>query len=106
LVFLLSGVLAGCAGIFQGIDLNLTPTLGFAITIKAYAALIAAGKSSLGGTILCAYGIALLEQIAVGIPWFGFYIPSGYQGTVALIVIILILLIRPQGLFGSRLRTS
>lgn len=106
LVFLLSGLLAGCAGIFQGIDLNLTPTLGFAITIKAYAALIAAGKRSLGGTIVCAYGIALLEQLAVGIPWFGFYIPSGYQGTVALVVIILILLVRPQGLFGSRTRTS
>lgn len=106
LVFVLSGVLAGSAGIFQGIDLNLTPVLGFGITIKAYAALIAGGKDSLKGTIVCAYGIALLEQLAVGIPWFGFYIPSGYQSTVALVVIILMLLVKPQGLFGSRTRQA
>ncbi len=106
LVFILSGVLAGCAGIFQGIDLNLTPTMGFAITIKAYAALIAGGKESLKGTILCAYGIALLEQLAVGIPWFGLYIPSGYQSTVALVIIIVMLLIKPEGLFGSRVRRA
>lgn len=105
-VFVLSGVLAGSAGIFQGIDLNLTPTMGFAITIKAYAALIAGGKESLKGTILCAYGIALLEQLAVGIPWFGFYIPSGYQSTVALLVIIVMLLWKPEGLFGSRGRRA
>lgn len=100
-VFIFSGLLAGLAGIFQGIDLNLTPTLGFPITIKAYAALIAGGKESLRGTILCAYGIALLEQFTVGIPWFGFYIPAGYQGTVSLLIIIMMLLVRPQGLFGS-----
>lgn len=105
-VFILSGVLAGCAGIFQGIDLNLTPVLGFSITIKAYAALIAGGKESLKGTIFCAYLIALLEQLAVGVPWFGVYISSGYQSTVALLVIILMLLIRPQGLFGSVTRCA
>ncbi len=105
-VFILSGVLAGCAGIFQGIDLNLTPVLGFSITIKAYAALIAGGKDSLKGTIFCAYGIALLEQLVVGVPWFGVYISAGYQSTVALLVIIVMLLIRPHGLFGSVARRT
>lgn len=106
IIFLLSGTLAACAGIYQAIDVNLTPTLGFSITIKAYAALIAGGKSSIRGTILCAYAIALLEQLAVGIPWLGFYIPSGYQSTVALAIIILMLLLKPEGLFGSRLRRT
>lgn len=106
LLFITSGVLAGLAGVFVGIDQNLTPTIGFAITIKAYAALIAGGKDSLKGTIVCAYLIALLEQLAIGIPWFGFYIPSGYQSTVALLVIIVILLVKPQGIFGSRIRIS
>lgn len=106
LLFVMSGVLAGFAGVYQAIDQNLTPTLGFPITIKAYAALIAGGKNSLWGTILFAYLIALFEQLAIGIPWLGFYIPSGYQSTVALIVIIVILLIRPQGIFGTRTRTA
>ncbi len=105
-VFVFSGVLAGLGGIYLGIDQNLTPTLGFGITIKAYAALIAGGKTSLRGTIICAYGIALLEQFAVGVSIFGVYIPAGYQGTVALLVIITFLLYKPQGLFGSKLRTA
>lgn len=105
-VFILSGVLAACAGIFQGIDLNLTPVLGFPITIKAYAALIAGGKDSLKGAVLCAYLIALLEQLAVGVPWFGFYISAGYQSTVALAVIIIVLIWKPTGLFGSVTRRA
>lgn len=105
-VFVMSGILAGLGGIYLGIDQNLTPTLGFAITIKAYAALIAGGKKSLKGTILCAYAIAFLEQFAVGIPFFGYYIPAGYQGSVALLVIIAFLLYKPEGLFGSKLRTA
>lgn len=104
-VFLMSGLLAGLGGIYYGIDQNLTPTLGFTITIKAYAALIAGGKKSLKGTILCAYAIAFLEQFAVGIPFFGFYIPAGYQGSIALLVIIAFLLYKPEGLFGSKARS-
>ncbi len=106
LVFIASGMLAACAGVYIALDQNLTPTLGFSITIKAYAALIAGGKRSLSGTILCAYLIALLEQLAIGVPWFGVYIPAGYQATVALIAIIVMLLLKPEGLFGSRLRTA
>ncbi len=105
-IFILSGVLAGCAGVYQVLDLNLTPVLGFTITMKAYAALIAGGKESLKGTILCAYGITLLEQLAVSIPFFGSYIPAGYQSTVAFVCIILFLLLRPRGLFGSSHRLS
>lgn len=105
LVFIMSGVLAGCAGIYLGIDQNLTPILGFSITIKAYAAIIAGGKNSLKGAVMCAYLIALLEQLAIGVPWFGFYIPAGFQSTVALLIIIVMLLIRPQGLFGSHQRS-
>ncbi len=105
-IFILSGVLAGCAGIFQVIDLNLTPVLGFSITIKAYAALIAGGKESLKGTIFCAYMIALLEQLAIGVPWFGGYISAGYQATVALLIIIVMLVCKPEGLFGSVTRRA
>ena len=106
IVFIGSGVLAAVAGVYVGIDQNLTPVLGFPITIKAYAALIAGGKDSLWGTIAAAYGIALLEQLAVGVPWFGFFVPAGYQGAVALVTIIIVLLFRPQGLFGSRVRIA
>ncbi len=101
-LFIGSGVLAAAGGIFLGIDQNLTPTLAFPLTIKAYAAIIAGGKGNVWGAVLCAYAIALLEQLVVGVRWFdAFYVPAGYQGTVALLVIIAFLLLRPQGIFGS-----
>lgn len=106
-IFLLSGFFAGAAGIFIGIDQNLSPTLAFSLTIKAYAAIIAGGKGNIWGAIACAYLIALLEQLLVGVHWFGaFYVPGGYQQTVALAFIMLIFLFRPNGLFPSRLRTA
>lgn len=100
--FIASGVCAGLAGIFIGIDQTLTPVLGFSLTIKAYAAVIAGGKGNVWGAVVCAYGIALLEQLAVGVPWpvFG-YVPAGFQQVVPLAVIIVLLLFRPQGLFVS-----
>tara|TARA_Y100000310_G_scaffold227803_1_gene230079 strand:- start:447 stop:1325 length:879 start_codon:yes stop_codon:yes gene_type:complete len=106
-LFILSGVLAGLGGIYLGIDQNLTPVFAFPITIKAYAAIIAGGKGNIWGAIVCAYIIALLEQLVVGVHWFGaFYVPAGYQQTVALLFIILFLLFRPQGLFSVKTRSA
>ena len=105
--FLVSGALAAAAGIFIGIDQNLSPTLAFPLTIKAYAAIIAGGKGNFWGAILMAYVIALLEQLLVGIHWFGvFYVPAGYQQTVALLFIIIFLLFKPTGLFATQSRTA
>lgn len=107
IVFIGSGVLAACGGIYIGIDQNITPTLAFPITIKAYAALIAGGKDNFWGTILAAYLIAMIEQLAVGTPWwFGGYISAGYQSVVALLFIIVVLLIKPTGLFSRALRAA
>ncbi|NOS68171.1 MAG: branched-chain amino acid ABC transporter permease [Candidatus Peribacteraceae bacterium] len=107
IVFIASGVLAACGGIYVGIDQNISPTLAFPITIKAYAALIAGGKDNFWGTIAAAYLIAMIEQLAVGTPWFfGQYISAGYQSSIALIFIIGVLLIRPSGLFSRTARTA
>ncbi len=106
-IFIVSGFFAAAGGIFISIDQSLSPTLAFPLTIKAYAAIIAGGKGNIWGAIVCAYLIALLEQLVVGIHWFGvLYIPAGYQQTVALFFIIGILLWRPTGLFLSRSRVA
>ena len=106
-IFILSGIFAGAGGIFIGIDQNLSPTLAFSLTIKAYAAIIAGGKGNIWGAIICAYLIAGLEQVLVGVHWFGvFYVPAGYQQTVALFFIILFLLCKPSGIFAARKRTA
>lgn len=107
MVFIGSGILAALGGIYIGIDQNLTPTLAFSLTIKAYAALIAGGKDNLFGTILMSYVIALLEQLLIGVPWAaGYYLPAGYQSVVALLFIIVVLLVKPSGLFSTSSRTA
>jgi branched-subunit amino acid ABC-type transport system permease component len=105
-LFGMSVACAGFAGMFLALDQNITPVLGFPLTVKAYAAVIAGGRGSVGGAVFCAFIIALLEQLAVGIPWFGVYIPAGYQSTVALAMIVIVLLWRPQGLFVLRARRA
>jgi branched-chain amino acid transport system permease protein len=106
-VFVLSGIFAAAGGIFIGIDQNLSPVLAFPLTIKAYAAIIAGGKGNFWGAIFCAYLIALLEQLAIGVPWWGGnYIPAGYQQSVALILIIIVLLCKPTGIFISSTRSA
>lgn len=107
IIFVLSGIFAALGGIFIGVDTSLSPTLGFSITIKAYAAIIAGGKGNLWGAIVAAYVIAFLEQVLVGVQWFGlFFVPAGYQQTVALLFIILFLIFRPQGMFSSASRNA
>jgi branched-chain amino acid transport system permease protein len=107
LVFIGSGVLAAAGGIAIGIDQSLTSTLGFPMTIKAYAALIAGGKDNFWATIACAYFLAMLEQFAVGVPWvFGSYLPASYQSVVALLAIIVILIFKPSGLFSRSSRIA
>lgn len=107
LIFIMSGLLAAGGGIFIGIDQNLSPTLAFPLTIKAYAAVIAGGKGHLWGAILAAYLIAIIEQLVVGVHWFGrFYVPAGFQSTIAVLFIIGCLLLRPTGLFLRSSRTA
>jgi len=107
IIFILSGMLAACGGIFLGIDQNLSPVLAFPLTIKAYAAIIACGKGNFWGAIACAYLIALIEQLVVGLPLLGGnYIPAGYQQTVALVAIIAFLLWKPEGIFSFRARKA
>lgn len=106
-LFIGSGLLAAGGGIFIGIDQALTPTFGFPLTIKAYAAVIAGGKGNVWGAVAGAYLLSLIEQLAIGVSWWnGMYIPAGYQSAIGLFVIILFLLLRPQGLFGHRVRTA
>lgn len=106
-LFLISGFFAACAGIFIGMDQSLSPVLAFSLTIKAYAAVIAGGKGNFWGAIFCAYFIALLEQLVVGVHWFGkFYVPAGYQASIALLFIIVFLVYKPEGLFARSSRSA
>ena len=56
------------------------------------------GFSSLPGAIVGGLVIGVVESIS------GFYLPEGFKDTAPYIVVLLMLMVRPNGLFGERLR--
>jgi len=86
--------LAGMAGALIAPLFNVYPTVGFAFTIKAFAITILGGLGNLAGALLASFVIAIVETLSVLV------IPSQWQNVIAFAIMILVLLIRPQGLLG------
>ncbi|MFN4894271.1 MAG: branched-chain amino acid ABC transporter permease [Pseudomonadota bacterium] len=105
-VFVVGTVLAAYAGVLVGYETNLQPTMGNAYTIKAFAAMILGGLGSIWGTVIGAYILGFVENMAIGLDFGGYSLPAGYKDAFAFLIILLVLLIRPQGLFGSRARSA
>jgi neutral amino acid transport system permease protein len=89
---------AGLAGVMAGAITQLQPELGFELLLPIFAAVVVGGIGN-------AYG-ALAGGIMLGlvIEWSTLYIAPGWKSAIGFIVLILVLVIRPQGIFG-RART-
>ncbi|MEQ5829288.1 branched-chain amino acid ABC transporter permease [Sulfitobacter sp. NFXS29] len=99
LVFGLGGALAALAGLFwAGKYGQINPLMGFLPGLKAFLATIIGGVGSLHGAIVGGYILGFSE-----IAFVGFLPPeySGYRDAFVFGLLILILLVRPQGLFGE-----
>ncbi len=95
LTFALGAALAGAAGALLANQFFVTPTDGGALILKAYIAVAVGGWGSLWGAVLGALLIALFETLIAGAV-------SYTAATAALYgVVLLILVYRPQGLFGE-----
>jgi branched-chain amino acid transport system permease protein len=105
-VFIAGTVLAAYAGVLVGYETNLQPTMGSAYTIKAFAAMILGGLGNMWGAIVGSYILGLVENLAIGLDFGGYSLPAGYKDAFAFVIILGILLVRPQGLFGARTRSS
>jgi branched-subunit amino acid ABC-type transport system permease component len=85
----------GAAGAMLGLQLAIQPLMGFKILLPVIAAVILAGMgeiypAAIGGLIL-----GLLQKLAVP------YVGPSYQVPVAFIVMVLILFVKPEGIFGT-----
>ena len=105
-VFVISTILAAYAGVLVGYETNLQPTMGNSYTIKAFAAMILGGLGSIWGTVFGSYILGLVENLAIGLDFGGYSLPAGYKDAFAFLIILAVLLVRPQGLFGSKARSS
>jgi branched-chain amino acid transport system permease protein len=99
-VFAIGSALAALAGALIGLDTNLQPTMGFNITVKAFAAVVLGGLGSVPGAIVGGFLIGIAENLGV---WF---IPSVWKDTIAYGILILMLFFRPSGIFGKKEETQ
>jgi branched-chain amino acid transport system permease protein len=94
--FALGAALAGAAGGLFGIIFNFSPTIGALPTIKAFAIIIIGGLGSIPGAVVggLLYGIA--ENAAV------YFLGATWQDAIAFAMLIIVLVIRPTGIFGEK----
>jgi len=98
--FALGSGLAAAAGALLGPVFVVTPTMGDLAATKAFAIVILGGLGNVMGATLGGFILAFAEEIGVG------YISSGYRDAMGFVLIILILLVRPSGLFAQKERIS
>jgi branched-chain amino acid transport system permease protein len=94
LIWAISAGVAAIAGVLLApvslIDIN----LGF-IGLKAFAAAVLGGFGSIPGALVGGLTIGLIEL------WSGAYLPHGFKDVAAYVVLLAVLAIRPQGMFGT-----
>ncbi|MBH1942178.1 branched-chain amino acid ABC transporter permease [Mobilitalea sibirica] len=95
--FFLGGISAAIASVLiSGYYEILYPTMGFMVGLKAFAAAVLGGIGVLHGAIVGGLVIGVSEGLAA--TWFG----SQYRDSVAFIILIIVLIVRPAGLFGRK----
>ncbi len=93
---IMASSMGGIAGILVGMAFNsVTPQMGLSMGLKGLAIIILGGMGSVPGAMLGGLILGLAETFIVA------YGDSGYRDAIAFIAIIVILLLRPQGLFGQ-----
>jgi branched-chain amino acid transport system permease protein len=94
----IGGALAAAAGMLYGIDVLLHPYMGWNFLIPLFAATILGTIGNVYGALVGGLVIGVVQQVSTA-----FLLPT-YKPAVAFIIMILILLIRPKGIFGGSSR--
>jgi branched-chain amino acid transport system permease protein len=92
-----AGLFAGLAGAMLTVHLvAISPITGDEFLIKAFAAAVLGGVGSILGVVVGSFALAFVETFAI-LAGYG-----GWANAVAFILIFIVLLVRPQGLFGRK----
>lgn len=95
-VFAISSALGVSAGALIGALLAIAPGVGEGLAVKGFAVLILGGLGSIPGAIVGGLILGVSEAMAAG------FISSAYKDVIAFLVMIVVLLFRPEGLMGKR----
>ena len=97
LVWALAAAVAAIAGLLLAPITFVHANMGF-IGLKAFPAAVVGGFGSLPGAIVGGLVIGIVESLS------GFYLPEGFKDIAAYIVVLIMLMVKPNGLFGEKLR--
>lgn len=95
--WIIGGALAGAAGIMFGLDASLQPERGFFILLAIFAAVILGGIGSAYGAMAGGLAIGIASEATPYIPG----LDAGYKFATMFVIMILILLVKPEGIFGG-----
>ena len=93
----LAAAVAAVAGLLLAPITFVHANMGF-IGLKAFPAAVVGGFGSLPGAIVGGLIIGIIESLS------GFYLPDGFKDTAAYIMVLVMLMVKPNGLFGENLR--
>ena len=96
LIWAISAGVAALAGILLSPVSMIDVNMGF-LGIKAFAAAVIGGFGSIPGALVGGVIVGVVEQLA------GYYLPAGFQDVSANVVLLAMLILRPQGLFAERM---
>jgi branched-chain amino acid transport system permease protein len=97
LTWIIAGALAGIAGVFLATFQTVSPLMGRTPLLLSFSIVVLGGLGSIRGSVIGAYLISFLDQITVQ------YVSTRLAGVSGLVVLVVVLLVRPEGLFGREL---
>lgn len=95
--WILTGILTALGGEMYGLIAVVRPNMGWFLLLPMFASVILGGIGNPYGAIAGGLIIGIAQELSVNIPWLG----SEYKVGVALLIMVIMLLFRPQGLFGK-----
>jgi branched-chain amino acid transport system permease protein len=96
MIWAISAGVAALAGILLSPVSMIDVNMGF-LGIKAFAAAVIGGFGSIPGSVIGGVIVGIVEQLA------GYYLPAGFQEVTSNVVLLGMLILRPQGLFAERM---
>ncbi|MDK2811762.1 MAG: branched-chain amino acid transport system permease protein [Petroclostridium sp.] len=97
ITFAVGSVLGSAAGILMGIYYNsIVFNMGYTVGLKAFVAAILGGIGNIPGTMLGGIILGFVESLAAG------FISSQYKDALAFLIMIIVLLVKPTGIFGRK----
>jgi neutral amino acid transport system permease protein len=93
--WIFAGALAGLAGVLAAATTNLRPELGFELLLPIFAAVILGGIGDAFGALAAGLVIGVMTE------WSTLVIDARWKTAVGFLVLIVVLIIRPQGIFGK-----